>query len=92
VIFADDFINELADKLIKETGYRYVVVRNQSKGRSSIRHNIDGLHIGDILTTLEYGGGHERAGAFFERDNDMFYKKVLAVEEAIVQVVTSKGL
>jgi oligoribonuclease NrnB/cAMP/cGMP phosphodiesterase (DHH superfamily) len=92
VIFATDFINDLADKMLKETGYRYIIVRNQPKGRTSIRHNIAGVHIGEILTALEYGGGHEFAGAFFERDNDMFYKKVLAVEEAIGLKVTSKDL
>jgi oligoribonuclease NrnB/cAMP/cGMP phosphodiesterase (DHH superfamily) len=88
VIFANDFINDLADKLLKTTNYRYVIVRNIEKGRSSIRHAMDNVHIGHILTNLQYGGGHERAGAFFERDNDMFYKKVLTVEEAIAETVS----
>lgn len=83
VVFADDFINDVADKLLKEQGYRLVVVRNPEKGRSSVRHNIKGVHIGNILESHNYGGGHEFAAGFFERDSDAFYKKVLVIVDDV---------
>lgn len=83
VVFCEEFINEITEALRLRQGYRVVIMRNVPKGRASIRTNVLEADVGKILETLAYGGGHKQAAGFFERDNDVFYKKVLAIEEAI---------
>ena len=84
VCIADSFVNDVADRLLKTTDYRVVIVRNPAKGRSSIRHNVPEFDAGKLLEQLGYGGGHQYAAGMFERDEDMFRKKAAAIEEEIV--------
>ena len=84
VCICENFPNEIADTLIKKDGYRIVIIRNPSKGRSSVRHNVEGLDVGALLDKLQYGGGHPYAAGFFERDESMFYKKVVAIQEELI--------
>lgn len=83
VVFCEEFVNEITEALRLRQGYRVVIIRNVPKGRASIRTNVPEANVGKILDDLKYGGGHKTAAGFFERDNDVFYKKVLAIEEAI---------
>lgn len=73
IVNVEGFINEIADKLIKDEDYKIVFVRY--KNRCSIRHRVKGLHIGKMLTALGYGGGHELAAGMFEGDEAMFFEK-----------------
>jgi len=80
---AEEFINEICDKLMNEEKYQIVVIRNPKNGRISFRHRIENLDIGGILKDMKIGGGHEKAaGAFITNDSE-FKEKIEKVEDVI---------
>lgn len=83
VAYAREFINDLAHKLMDEDRYDIVFIRNPGNGRVSIRHQIDGLHCGNLLKERGWGGGHAVASGFFSYDVNDFKKKVLEIEKDI---------
>lgn len=83
VIYSNEFMNELADKLMKEHGYRIVFVKHIRNGRVSVRHNIAGFKIGDLLKQLNFGGGHDKAAGMWVID-DMDLKNKVGVIEGVV--------
>lgn len=62
-IHATNFVNELAEKLIKEK-YDIVFIRNPDKNSVSVRGKKGFIDVGNLLKELGLGGGHEEAGAF----------------------------
>ena len=86
VVQSREFINEICDKLLYEEGYGIIFVRNPSSGRVSIRHNIDGLNIGQILKDNNLGGGHAQAAGAFVDGGDSAFKKMVNFLEDIIKV------
>jgi len=84
VIYQSDFMNEIADRLINEEGYRAIIIRNPRTGRVSIRHNIEEFHAGDFLKNKGWGGGHKRAAGLFVDDENDFESKTKTIEKYIV--------
>ena len=80
IIFEDKFINEVADKLIKEVGYDMVVIKSQKKGRCSLRMGNDNIDIGQVLDDFGWGGGHPQSAGLFVRDTDEFRSKMKTLE------------
>jgi oligoribonuclease NrnB/cAMP/cGMP phosphodiesterase (DHH superfamily) len=83
---ATDFINEVADALIKRKGYDLVFVRNPNSNKVSVRHNIKNLDVGKILKDLDLGGGHADAAGFKAFQNEV-QDKIILIENKIVEVL-----
>ena len=83
IVQAEEFINEIADKLMNEEGYEIVVVRNTRNGRVSVRHRIEGIDVGAILKEKGWGGGHSLSAGFFSTNMDDFKNKVEELETII---------
>lgn len=64
LIVVNNFINDLAHKLLKEEGYEIVLVQNARNKHISVRIESDDVDIGKILDELNVGGGHKKAGGF----------------------------
>jgi oligoribonuclease NrnB/cAMP/cGMP phosphodiesterase (DHH superfamily) len=56
----NDFVNDICHDLMNKDGYKIVFMMTKAN-RISIRHNIQGLHIGNMLMKHGVGGGHEHA-------------------------------
>jgi oligoribonuclease NrnB/cAMP/cGMP phosphodiesterase (DHH superfamily) len=73
-------INDVADDLLINHGYKIVFVRNRKNNHTSVRHNIDGFNVGKYLTDNNLGGGHAYAGGMNVFDVDMLSKAVIQIE------------
>ncbi len=74
IICVKEFINDIADKLLKKDGYEIVIVQNVNNSHVSIRTKDDNVNIGEILQTLGIGGGHPRSGGladYFKFEEDV---------------------
>lgn len=89
VVETENFINEIAHKLMQEKEYRMVVVKNPNSGRVSIRHNIDGFDMGNYLKSKGWGGGHELAAGMFVDDSDDFVERMMIMEEDLADEIQS---
>jgi len=81
IIIQDDFMNEVATKLMKKEGYRIVFIKHPKSNRLSIRHNIESFDVGAYLRMKGWGGGHEKAAGMFMKDEDMIREVVSDMEE-----------
>lgn len=80
VVNEGQFINDIADKLLKEQNYAIVFM--YSKNRCSIRVNINHeIDIGKILKTLNIGGGHEKSAGMICDNYDDFLLKLDILEK-----------
>ena len=80
VVFEYDFINEIADKLIKEEHYDLVVVKHPKKGRCSLRMGSDDINIGQVLDDFGWGGGHPKSAGIFVKTDMEFHNKMETLE------------
>ena len=87
LVMSDDFVNDIAHKLMTEEGYDVVFVKQVKKDRVSVRNKRKDINIGKILETLGIGGGHPEAAGFFERDPMTLKEKVLMVEQEILKSI-----
>ncbi len=87
---AGNFLNEIAEKLLKD--YSVVFVRNQSQHKNSIsvRCRKGFVDVGGILKELGYGGGHSEAGGFSEPDFMKMKEKIEKIEERIALEIKRK--
>ncbi len=86
VVQEREFINEIAERLMKEEGYRFIVIRNPSHGRVSIRHNLDDLDIGQVLKDLDWGGGHPKAAGMFSDSQKEFQERIQYIEKKVHEI------
>jgi len=69
VFGVNSFVNEICHDLLEKDGYHIVFLKIGNTNRISVRHKIDGLHIGNVLLKLGLGGGHTNAaGMLCSRD------------------------
>lgn len=57
------FVNDLCHKLMEEKGYKITICINGKFKSCSVRSNLNGLHIGEMLSSLDLGahaGGHTK--------------------------------
>lgn len=87
VIEAEEFINEIAHKLMKEENYQIIFVRNPKTQRVSVRHNITNLDMGNILKSYGWGGGHELSAGFWVSSNEDFKTKIEILEKEIYNII-----
>jgi len=80
VVFENDFVNEIADKLIKEEGYNLVVVKHPKKGRCSLRTSSEDINIGQVLEDFGWGGGHPKSAGIFVKNDMEFHNKMETLE------------
>jgi oligoribonuclease NrnB/cAMP/cGMP phosphodiesterase (DHH superfamily) len=87
LVESKEFINEIAEKLMKEESYRIVFIRNPSHGRVSIRHNLGKqLNMGAILEQNKWGGGHAESAGLMCNNDVEFKQRVDALEKIIYEV------
>jgi oligoribonuclease NrnB/cAMP/cGMP phosphodiesterase (DHH superfamily) len=82
-----DFVNDVAEKLLKDHGYRVVINKNPKSGSCSLRSNLEkdypDFHLGKFLENLGYGGGHRSAGGLSESDPIKFKEKIKDIEDKL---------
>ena len=83
IVEANSFLNEIADKLLKEEEYKIVLIRNPSNGRVSLRHKIDNFDAGTYLKEKGFGGGHPQAAGVITFDERDFQMKAKEIEKYI---------
>jgi len=64
------FLNDIADALLSKDGYKMVLVQNARSKHISVRCRGD-IDIGNVLDTLQLGGGHASAGGFSNKESNM---------------------
>ena len=76
--FASEFINDVADKIIKDCGADIVFVVNPSSEKVSVRKNPDcDVDLGQlVILTFGDGGGHTYAAGFSLNDKFIEFTKV----------------
>ncbi len=57
-------LNETCHYFLNCMNFRIVYLYNTISGSISVRHNIDGLDMGKVLTAMGIGGGHEKSAGF----------------------------
>lgn len=83
VVQSKEFINEICDKIMTEECYDIVFVRNPYHGRVSVRHKIEDLNIGDVLSEHDWGGGHAQSAGMFCSDMEDFQNKISVLEDEL---------
>jgi len=86
LIISEDFINELASKYLKED-YSIVFVINPKNYKLSIRHSIDDLHIGNLVKSLNLGGGHKFAAGVNSTSMDEVENYVELIKNELKQIL-----
>ena len=81
-----EFINEIAERLMDEEDYRFIVIRNPSHGRVSIRHNLDDVDVGEILKELQWGGGHAQSAGMFSDSTKEFKERINIIEQKVYDI------
>ena len=81
------FVNEMCNGLMEEEGYKLVFSYNAKNGNCSIRNDYDEVNIGEILESLDLGGGHSGAGGMTERDTDILKKNITKVVEVVKKII-----
>jgi nanoRNase/pAp phosphatase (c-di-AMP/oligoRNAs hydrolase) len=61
-VSVSQFVNDLAERLMKIDGYNMAIVQNPRGRRVSVRQNDDDVNIGEVLENLGIGGGHGKSG------------------------------
>jgi hypothetical protein len=87
IICVKEFINDIADKLLKKDGYEIVIIQNVNNSHVSIRTKDDNVNIGEVLQNLEIGGGHRKSGGI--TDYFKFKEDVSKLEKYLYENVTS---
>lgn len=90
-VMSDDFVNDLAHKLMHEDGYDVAFIKQIKKDRVSVRTKSDIIDTGKILESLGYGGGHAKASGFFENDPIKLKEKILRIEQEILKITSCQG-
>jgi len=80
VVFESDFMNEIADRLIKKENYDLVVIKHPNKGRCSLRNGSEELNIGEVLNDFGWGGGHPKSAGIFVKNDLEFKNKMETLE------------
>lgn len=83
VLNSDKFINEICENLMQSEGYKIVFFRSTKNGHTSVRHCVNDLNIGELLTQQGLGGGHRKAGGMNELNSELLVKKILALEKLL---------
>jgi len=68
LIFENDFVNEIAHRLMDEFNIDMVINIHPRTFRGSIRCNNKDIAMGNILKELKIGGGHDAAAGFYNKD------------------------
>lgn len=64
VFFADKFLNEICEKIMKEEDYGVIFCKHPSKSSISVRTNLPRIDLGKVLKEMGLGGGHPQAAGF----------------------------
>lgn len=83
ILNAEDYINEFCHDLMTKDKYKLVFFRNAKNGRISVRHCIDGLHMGNLLDKMEIGGGHANSAGLHEMDIRRGFRDMQKIEEHV---------
>lgn len=81
VINAPSFINEISHDLMNNNGYRIVFIKSAVTDHISVRHNVESLNMGELLTKNNIGGGHPKAAGMSKMENDKLIKILLTIEK-----------
>ncbi len=81
-VMANEFVNDICSDILK-TGSEIVICLNPRNRNCSIRVADNGVHIGQILKELEFGGGHKQAGGIREPDSIKFKTKLDILENLL---------
>lgn len=84
--FANNFINDLCHRLLKEKKFNFVVCINPKTKNCSVRINeFEEIHIGNILKEIDLGGGHKQAGGFSIKENSEVENAITKLEKHLYQ-------
>ena len=87
LIITQQFVNEMCNRLMEEEDYMIIFSYNDKNGNCSIRSKYEEFSIGQILESLELGGGHSAAGGMTEKDPTELQKKIEKVVAEINKVI-----
>jgi len=77
----DDFPNEICERLYTQEGYDIVFAKNIKNDNISVRTGRDDIHLGELFTDLEIGGGHAKSSGIRGHNNIDSLKLVLEMVE-----------
>lgn len=84
LVFCEKYPNDVCDHALKVEGYDLIISRNPKTSNVSVRcHNHPEIHLGQLLSELSMGGGHQEAAGFHEEDFGRFQRKVELIESEI---------
>jgi len=79
--FSTNFVNDVCHAVLSK-GFDFVICINPKSKNCSVRAstNID-IHVGDLLKTIELGGGHPHAGGFMYDNNSDVERNIEKIEK-----------
>lgn len=80
MFFTSDYINDLAEMVLKKHNYDFIVIVNPSNMHASIR-SVGEFDSGAMLKGLGIGGGHKHAGGFRSTNQEKFQYNIANIEE-----------
>ena len=83
-----EFLNEIAEKILKEEGYDITFILNPIKNSVSVRSKMEDVNLGEVLKMVN-GGGHNLAAAFSSKPEEI-YKNIETVCEYIDKSLNAK--
>lgn len=85
ITIESDFMNEVANKLMKDEGYKIIFNKHPNSGRLSIRHCIEDFNAGQYLKDLGWGGGHKYAAGMFLESEETLKNVIQTIEEHLIK-------
>jgi hypothetical protein len=80
MFFTSDYINDLAEMVLKKHNYDFIVIVNPSNMHASVR-SVGDFHCGTMLKALGIGGGHNHAGGFRSINQSKLQYNITNIEE-----------
>ncbi len=90
-----EFVNDLCEKLLTENKYDFVFCRNPKSKNISIRSSLDSnpglkIHLGEMLTDLNIGGGHHHSAGINSVQSEQIQDIISLVENKINDILENK--
>lgn len=89
VFYHDEVINELAYRLMKEEGYKIVLINTTKNYNLSLRSSLDDFNFGKYLREKGWGGGHKQAAGIKCENEKELTEILIAIEKDLYKRIPS---
>ena len=81
IMMCTEYINDICHKAMNEDNFDIIICYNTSSKSVSVRNKHDEVDVGEMLSKLGIGGGHDSAGGFRAINEKEFKEKIGYIEK-----------